>query len=91
MSEEGVELNEEKFNTIHQIDVHSFEKCNDCFAKWHCGGGCMCPNDLYNNEYLEEVCVFTRELVRRTLWERLETGCEQRFGKSIIDIDHFEE
>lgn len=91
VSEEGVELNEEKFNTIHQIDVHSFEKCNDCFAKWHCGGGCMCPNDLYNNEYLEEVCVFTRELVRRTLWERLETGCEQRFGKSIIDIYHFEE
>lgn len=87
----AVELNEEKFNTIHQIDVHSYEKCTDCFAKWHCGGGCMCPNDLYNDDYLKEVCVFTKELVRRTLLERIEMSCRQRFGKNVSDVYHFDE
>ena len=86
-----VELNEDKFNRIHQINVHSFKKCADCFAKWHCGGGCMCPNDLYNDDYLEEVCVFTKELVKRTLLERMEESCKQRFGKKIIEVYHFDD
>ena len=51
----------------------------------------MCPNDLYSEDYLEEVCIFTRELVRRTLLERMEAGCEKRFGKELGSIYHFEE
>ena len=91
VSEGIVKLDEKKFDAIHHVDVYSFEKCNDCYAKWHCGGGCMCPNDLYSEDYLEEVCIFTRELVRRTLLERMEAGCEKRFGKELGSIYHFEE
>lgn len=91
VSEGIVKLDEKKFDTIHHVDVYSFEKCNDCYAKWHCGGGCMCPNDLYSENYLEEVCIFTRELVRRTLLERMEAGCEKRFGKELGSIYHFED
>lgn len=82
----AIRLDKAKFDAIHKIDVHAFEKCSGCFAKWHCGGGCMCPNDLYNDDYLEEVCVFTREMIRRVLLERMEAGCENLFGKGLRDV-----
>ena len=91
VSEDKVKLDEDRFDAIHHVDVYSFEKCSDCYAKWHCGGGCMCPNDLYGDDYLEEVCIFTRELVRRTLLERMEAGCEKRFGKRLGSVYHFED
>ncbi len=68
----GVKIDDNRFADIHGIGVHSMPKCADCFAKWHCGGGCMCPNDLYGEPYLDEICDFTRELVRRVLLERME-------------------
>lgn len=90
VTKEGVELDSSLFDTIHGMDVHAQEKCRDCFAKWHCGGGCMCPNDLYGNDYLKEVCIFTREMIKRTLLERMETGCEKRYGRGLRDVYHFE-
>lgn len=84
-----VELDEKKFNTIHKIDVHSFAKCDDCFAKWHCGGGCMCPNDTYNIDYLKEVCIFTRNMVKQTLIERANKKCKEKYGKELKDVYRF--
>lgn len=72
----GVRIDEEKFKRINGINVHSYPKCEACFAKWHCAGGCMCPNDLYNAEHLEEVCRFTKEIIRRTLFLRMEKQCK---------------
>lgn len=72
---EGVKIDEERFRHINDINVYSFAKCKSCFAKWHCAGGCMCPNDLYDEEYLYEVCRFTKEMIRKILIQRLEEQC----------------
>lgn len=71
---DGVEIDDKRFSEIHGIDVHSFEKCQHCFAKWHCGGGCMCPNDNYDDAHLEEVCRFTRNMVIRSLLEKIRSN-----------------
>jgi len=71
VTDDGVVIDSKRFDAIHQINVHSFPKCSDCFAKWHCGGGCMCPNDLYDESHLDAVCIFTKEMVVRTLLERV--------------------
>lgn len=71
VTSDGVEIDSDRFDAIHGINVHSFPKCNRCFAKWHCGGGCMCPNDLYDDAHLDAVCAFTREMVIRTLLGRI--------------------
>ena len=78
---EGVEIDNERFLSVHETDVHSFEKCRHCFAKWHCGGGCMCPNDSYDEPHLDEVCRFTRQLVIRTLIER----ARKQLSKSRVE------
>lgn len=68
----SISLDEGRFDKIHSINVHYYPKCNDCFAKWHCGGGCMCPNDAYTEPFLDEICVFTKNLIKTVLIERME-------------------
>ncbi len=82
----GVDIDDLKFAEIHGINVHSMPKCTDCFAKWHCGGGCMCPNDLYSEPYLDEICLFTRELVKRVLLDRMERQSMENDGKSLKEL-----
>ena len=79
----GVHIDDDKFNMIHGINVYSFEKCTHCYAKWHCGGGCMCPNDLYDDKHLDEVCRFTCEMVKQTLLERLNERCLDESGSNL--------
>lgn len=69
----AVRLDEDRFRAVNLENVHSFEKCKDCFAKWHCGGGCMCPNDTYEEPWLDVICDFTREMVLGALLERIRT------------------
>lgn len=77
VNDKGVNIEEDKFQRINGINVYSFTKCENCFAKWHCGGGCMCPNDLYDETYLNEICRFTKEMICRTLVQRLEEQCKK--------------
>lgn len=85
VSGEGVKIDAEAFDRINGINLHSFPKCDDCFAKWHCGGGCMCPNDLYDDMHLVKICDFTRELVRRVLLQRIEKQCKEDGFESLRD------
>lgn len=53
----------EKYNSLICNDVHTKDKCRDCIVKWNCGGGCFHQFHTYHDEYLDEVCVFTRNFV----------------------------
>jgi len=84
IGEDGsVNIDENRFDGIHNINVHYYPKCNDCFAKWHCGGGCMCPNDAYTEPFLEEICVFTRNLIKTVLLQRMEEQSMKYDGISL--------
>lgn len=71
VSETGVKIDQDKFSRICGENVDALKKCDDCFARFNCAGGCMLPNDSYSAEYLEEVCRFNREFIRRELVESL--------------------
>lgn len=83
VSREGVKIDADAFDIINGINLYSFPKCRDCFAKWHCGGGCMCPNDLYDRAHLDKICDFTREMVRQTLLQRIERQCAEEGFDSL--------
>lgn len=70
VNEKSVLFDLDKFAGICSENVFSFEKCHDCFAKFNCAGGCMLPNDRYSESYLEELCWFNREFLRRELIKR---------------------
>jgi uncharacterized protein len=48
------------------------EHCEDCFAKWHCGGGCHYQNRSYSAEIQDVLCNNIREFTRRALVEKFD-------------------
>lgn len=60
-------IDRKKFEGLLDRNVFSYAKCDNCFLKWHCCGGCQFRNDLYTAEQLEIVCDFNREFALRYL------------------------
>lgn len=62
-------------NKFHQLisknTVYTNPKCEKCFIKWNCGGGCMMQNSQYSSEILGVICDFTRRFSKTLLLERL--------------------
>jgi uncharacterized protein len=78
-----VQLDYEKFGKLADDNVYSKEKCTACFAKWHCGGGCMAQKYVYNDEILEIICEFTRSFTKRTILEKLEKQYQEFYQVSL--------
>ena len=56
---------------ISKNTVYTNPKCEECFIKWNCGGGCMMQNSQYPSEILDVICDFTRRFSKTLLLERL--------------------
>jgi radical SAM protein with 4Fe4S-binding SPASM domain len=72
----------------HHLDdnVLKNRKCQSCFAKWHCGGGCHFRNCTYSDAHLEEVCRITRKMVKLGLLEKAESQVRTLFGKTLTQL-----
>ena len=78
-----MELDFEKFKQIRDINVFSYERCTDCFAKWSCGGECMARNDTYPGEFMAKVCDFNRRFVHHLLIEELRNTVYEETGLTL--------
>lgn len=56
----SVTIDMDKYRQLLDYNLYAKEECNDCIAKWHCGGGCFHQMNLYDKPYREAVCRFTR-------------------------------
>jgi uncharacterized protein len=79
----AVKIDHNKFSSLAGDNVYSKEKCNNCFAKWHCGGGCMAQRYVYNEEVLDLICDFTRSFTKRTILEKLENQYQEYYNVSL--------
>jgi uncharacterized protein len=73
----------QKLKKLSDINIYSMGKCRDCFAKWHCGGGCMAQRYAYNEEVLNLICDYTRSFTKRMLLERLENQYREFYQVSL--------
>ena len=64
------ELFRERLNHLKTYSVHHFDHCSDCFAKWHCSGGCVLRTG-YNpaDRFRGNRCESTRYLMAKKLIE----------------------
>ena len=58
------------FNKNQGDSLAGKKRCTDCFAKWHCGGGCHYQNCIYSKELQDVLCDNTRGFIRRALFEK---------------------
>ena len=76
-------LDKEKFASLRDINVFSYDRCTECFAKWSCGGECLARNDTYPSEYMEVVCDFNRRFVKYLLLEDLRKTVKEETGLTL--------
>ena len=83
VEDSGVKIDKEHFNRLYSVNLFSYERCNDCFAKYCCGGECMTRNAIYPADYMEKVCDFNRRFVRYRLLAKIEEVVKESSGLSL--------
>jgi len=75
-----------RFSFLINDNIFNKPECAGCFAKWHCGGGCIMQNSKYDGRMKEAMCWFTREFIRQLLLERLSEEYLASEGISLHDV-----
>ncbi len=70
-----LDINEERLAYLRTLTLDNLVSCRDCFARWHCAGGCV--TKLGHRDYLgsrpEAQCALTRDLLAHRLRRLLNT------------------
>jgi radical SAM protein with 4Fe4S-binding SPASM domain len=82
--ENGVlEIDKKRFNQLYSINLFSYDRCRDCFAKFCCGGECLTRNTTYPANYMQEVCNFNRRFVLHQLMEKIKENIYEENGLTL--------
>ena len=68
-----VTIDKERFASLVAHDIGHSPRCRTCFAKWHCGGGCLAQASIYDEEHLRIICDWTRSFTKEILLRRYRT------------------
>jgi radical SAM protein with 4Fe4S-binding SPASM domain len=66
-----VSIFENDIDKTMKINNEKLKKCGDCFAKWHCAGGCPANRVLYTEKQQEDYCFFVKCLFENILFEKI--------------------
>ncbi len=72
VTDENVVFDMDRFHALINENVYSKSECEECEAKWNCGGGCFHQYKSYSKEFQEEVCNFTRNFVEMVVKYRVD-------------------
>lgn len=64
-----IEIDARKYQTIMMHNADNEAGCDDCIAKWHCGGGCLLARLSNPKPYMDTYCDFTRKMTLRAIFE----------------------
>lgn len=73
----NIKFDTERFKHLIAHNINARKACSQCFAKWHCGGGCLAQATIYNQEQLDIICEWTRNFTKEILTRRLYNASEE--------------
>lgn len=85
-SDGAIQIDRKKFFHLLNRNVHNSPKCQSCWAKWHCAGGCMVHKYTYNQEIRDEICRFMRNFCKRMIIRNLDKVYKQNYGTSLREL-----
>lgn len=84
VEEGGLVFDYEKFKSImNHNNIYIQPMCNNCFAKWNCGGGCRLFHDSFNSNFEEIRCNFVRKGLKRQIFDVLVSNFRKSSGKDL--------
>lgn len=69
---DGVIYDKAKYNEIMSVNADRFEECGGCFARYHCGGGCMLARLSYSSAQMKLHCDLTRKMLKHSIFYELD-------------------
>lgn len=77
-------FNEEKFKEIiSQNNIYSQPMCQNCFARWNCGGGCRLFHQSFNREFEEVRCDFVRKGLKLQMFNTLSDNFKKTTSQDL--------
>ena len=73
-------------NIISQNNIYSQPMCEECFARWNCGGGCRLFHHSFNQEYEAVRCDFVRKALKRQLFKVLSDNFYKSSGGDLTEF-----
>jgi uncharacterized protein len=83
---QNIIFDKSKFDRLIGYNIHNKKKCLNCFARFHCGGGCLAQSYTYGEDKLNVICDWTRDFFKHLLIRRLEKIC---FEESHMTLQGF--
>lgn len=71
-----IEINKDKYIRLMSHDVHHYNECSSCIAKWHCGGGCLLARASYSPQYQSAYCRFMQKMTVTTIKRKVSDNCQ---------------
>lgn len=82
-----VELDKNRLEElIKGYDVYSNPVCENCFAKWHCGGGCYAHKFIYSEDTIDVICDYKRAYTKDRLLKDLDSTYRKKHGVSLKEF-----
>ena len=81
-----ISIDQQKYNRLATQNVLSQNECQNCFLKWHCGGGCIAHRLLHDDVIQQISCESSRDLFRKLLVQNWEFYVHDEYGCSLIDF-----
>lgn len=69
VTDSGIDIYKVKHQEFLRFSYFKNKYCKKCFAYWHCAGICPMERISLTETQLKGKCVFTREIIKRTLLE----------------------
>jgi radical SAM protein with 4Fe4S-binding SPASM domain len=77
----------DKYRQLRQKDMAcNNPRCETCFVKWNCGGGCMASNNQYSEAIRKIICDFTQTFSCDLLLEKLNGMQIMQSGISLHEL-----
>lgn len=72
VTEDGVKYDSARYDEIMSVRANRFKECDGCFARYHCGGGCMLARLSYSPAQMALHCDLTRKILKYKIFYELD-------------------
>jgi len=76
-----IEIDEEKISFLKKIQVDNIPFCKQCFARWHCAGGCLNTHFQHSADPLEQRTHPECEISKQIVWKVLRQSVSSNLRK----------
>ena len=70
IANDGIKIDDKTLTQLARSNV-GLEECSECFAKWHCAGGCLIQRHIYDDSMFSTICEWNRNFLKEILFRRL--------------------